>query len=102
MDTQIDETKLGSDGEEFLERQVGKILKQVREDRGLTQEEVARALGDYQQSQISHVENQRKTVSFVEAVRFCEVYDITLAEIRDKLKKQVALQQAILDKQVKA
>lgn len=59
------------------------LLRQLREDRGLLQSDVARKFGAYA-SFVSKCESGERRIDVVELADFCKVYGISLSEFLEK------------------
>ncbi len=66
---------------------IGKFLKKVREDLGLTQEEVASKV-DLGRDAIIRIENGKRKVGALELVAFSKLYNIDLEELMTSTKKK--------------
>lgn len=70
--------------QEKLVKKLAARIKQVREDKGMTLQEVAHNIGKDHQS-IYRVESGKANPSFVYLVELCEGLDITVSELLEGL-----------------
>ena len=59
---------------------VGKFIKEKREEKGITQQELADAIG-YERSMIAHIERESKPVTLRQAAAIAEELGVTLEEM---------------------
>ena len=64
-------------------RRILRLLRQLREQRGLLQSDVARRFGAYA-SFVSKCESGERRVDVVELAEFCKVYGISVSEFLKK------------------
>lgn len=77
------------DGNEQKRRiQIGKLLREAREEAGLTQAQVAPTLGYKFQSHISQIENGNRTFEPIELENFAHLYGKTLNDFATWLSTQ--------------
>jgi transcriptional regulator with XRE-family HTH domain len=74
----------------WLMEQFRQQLKELREEHGMTQTEVAERLGK-DQVFISNCESGRRRIDPVELLAFASVFDVSLQDLVDRLDLQEAL-----------
>ena len=65
-----------------------KLLREVREESGLTQAQLAEALSETQ-SFISKCERGERRLDVIELINFCKVFGIDLSDFVERLEKEL-------------
>ena len=56
---------------------LGNRVKMLREEKGMTQEELARALGKKDKSSIAHIENDKRDIPRSMVVQLADIFDVS-------------------------
>lgn len=80
---------------DFLRDQLTDILHELREEAGLTQNQVASKI-DRSQVYVSNIEQGRRRIDLIELLEVLAVYDVEVQAVIDRLDRGLAKQQAIL------
>jgi transcriptional regulator with XRE-family HTH domain len=72
------------------ETRLAERLREARETRGLTQDDVARAMGLANRTSISHIESGFRQVKVLELVRFAGVLGVPVTYFTDGLESSLS------------